>query len=452
MSSYPELAGVVTLVFTSCVAALLAYRTRREIFDPRVFFVLLYAYMTLGPCLFAIVTSEPYHPGLKVNELNSVLYSCTTAVIGFSLGATIALRGTPLRKFDGITPRFRQDQLANAIVRAMLVACCVTTMVLMVYYGYLMRSSVPDPTVGKAYLLRFADPGVVRSFRFFSSGCLLFQTLFVIAESVSTRKFLSPRIVLIVGAYTLICFVNGERDVLIVIAVWLTTNWKKMSRSQILLAATASILWLGLTPMLRRFGLGWENQISAVQAASFMDWLHPVMHMSSNLHVYTNVVDAVPSIEGHWFGRSLLSSLMSFVPGDFALKQETPAWWFSGVYDHQGLAGYGFSQDAEAYLNFGWVGPPLWFAVWGYLLALAYRRTIVNPRTLNLFVWWHMAATSAFAIRSDTRGLFKMVVLGIAAAVVIRKVAEVIGYLEARKLSNPRRSLPHFRRANEGPK
>ena len=154
--------------------------------------------------------------------------------------------------------------------------------------------------------------------------------------------------------------------------------------------------------------------------------------MSSNLHVYMNAVEAVP--------------------GAFALKQETPAWWFSGIYDCQRHAGYGFSQDAEAYLTFGWLGPPLWFPVWGYLLAQACRRIIVNPKIPDLFIWQHLAATSAFAIRSGTRGLFKMVVLGIAAAVVIRKVAEVIGYLEARKLSNPRRSLPHFRRANEGPK
>jgi len=156
------------------------------------------------------------------------------------------------------------------------------------------------------------------------------------------------------------------------------------------------------------------------------------MHMSSNLHVYMNAIEAVP--------------------GAFALKQETPVWWFSGIYDCQRHAGYGFSQDVEAYLTFGWLGPPLWFCVWRYLLAQACRRTIIAPKIRDWFIWQHRAAISAFAIRSGTRGLFKMVVLGIAAAVAIRKVAEVIGYLEARKLSNPRRSLPRFRVASEGPK
>lgn len=452
LHDFPELLGASSLILTASFTAALAYRSRREIFDPRVFFVLLYAYMTVGPCLFAIITSEPYHPGLKIDELNSVLYSCSAAILGFFIGATIALNGAPRRKQSGVSLCSRRDQLTNIILCNTLVVCCVVTMILMVYYGYLIRSSVSDSGYGKAYLLRFADPAVVRNFRFFGSGCLLFQTLFIIVESVSSKAVLSKKTIVIVGAYTLVCFLNGERDALIVIAVWLTANWQKMSRLQIVTASTGSIFWLGASPMLRRFGLGWESQINAVQEASFLDWMHPVMHMSSNLHVYTNVVDAVPSVEPHWFGRSLFLSVASLIPGDFAFKDETPAWWFAEIYDHQRLAGYGFSQDAEAYLNFGWIGPPLWFAFWGFLLALAYRRTITNSKTIDLFIWWHLAATSAFAIRSDTRGLTKMVVLGIVMAVIIWKVAEVISNLESQKFQKQpqvsHRRPPHYYRKN----
>ena len=51
---------MAALLLTAGITAALAYRSRREVFDPRVFFVLLYAYVTVGPCLFAILTSTPY--------------------------------------------------------------------------------------------------------------------------------------------------------------------------------------------------------------------------------------------------------------------------------------------------------------------------------------------------------------------------------------------------------
>ena len=91
---------------------------------------------------------------------------------------------------------------------------------------------------------------------------------------------------------------------------------------------------------------------------------------------FTNVATEVPAVDSHWYGHSLLVALVSFIPGDFPLKDDTPVHWFHDIYDMQKVAGYAFSQDAEAYLNFGWIGPPLWFAVWGYLLSVGYRRAI----------------------------------------------------------------------------
>ena len=144
-------------------------------------------------------------------------------------------------------------------------------------------------------------------------------------------------------------------------------------------------------------------------------------------------VDVVPDLEPFWAGRSLVGALASFLPGDSALSEMTPARWFQESYDRQQIAGFAFSQDAEAYLNFGWLGPAVWFGIGGWLLGVAYRRATYKPaRPLDAYVWWYSLAVALMAIRADSRGLFKLVIFGLVGSRILWKAAEFLTKRESR--------------------
>jgi len=275
-----------------------------------------------------------------------------------------------------------------------------------------------------------------------------------------SRKAFSPAIVSLMVSAFAVCTYSGERDVLLVAGVWCISNWSKLSRFSIVVVMLLLVGWLGLSPILRTGGLGFGSQLAAIEQFRGEDWFYSVTHFAPNVHVYTNVATEVPAVDSYWRGRSLLASLASFFPGSFPLKDETPAHWFRDVYDMQKVAGYAFSQDAEAYLNFGWLGPPLWFAVWGYLLSVGYRRAIrPGARLWDMFIWWYAVAISLFGVRSDSRGILKMFILGAVASKLLCVFADHWSEYRARELRgtaalrNPSirkyRSMPRMRKEPE---
>jgi len=421
---------IVLLVTCAGVPAALTYWSRRDPFDPRILFTLSYTYLTIGPCLFCLLTSQPHHPGLKTEQLGPALLVCSMAVLAFSSGATLAVYRTRNVLKENPFVSFQQtgrDRDTNSVARVMLLYCCVLSLALFAYFGYQVRAGIGVTSEAKAYCLLFADAADLRSCRYFGAASTTCLTFFLITDAFATKRSLSLTAALLMGTHFALCFLNGERDVLLVIVVWITANWRKLSPVQVVGAVTLCSLWLGISPILRHFGLGLQNQLNAMEQISLIDWLRSITYLSSNLHVLTNVLDLVPDAEPFWYGRSWFATLASFVPGDLALTAETPTRWFREVYDHQHVASFAFSQDAEAYLNFGWIGPVICFSIWGYLLGVAYRRAAVaTPRTVDVFIWWHSVACSLFAIRSDSRGFIKMVVVGIAASIILWKVAELL--------------------------
>jgi hypothetical protein len=418
---WPEVGAIALLWATACIPAWLVHRRRQDIFDPRVFYPCFYAYMTTGPCLFKILKAGSYHPGLKVDLLAPVLLSCCTAVGGFSLAASMALRRWPHRRpgqilvRSPISPRYRAS---NALLREIAILGAAVSIASYGYFSFkLQAQTVSVAGDGKAHIIANADEELLRQFYFFAAAASASLTLAVIADACVSRTAFSPMILGLLLAEFAACAYSGERDILLVGGVWCVANWSKLSRPQIAISASALVVWLGVSPVLRAVDLGFGNQIAAVKYFTMEDWLYSVTHFAPNVHVFTNVVDQVPAVDPFWYGSSIIDTLSSFLPGNLALNELTPAGWFRDVYDMQRVAGYAFSQDAEAYLNFGWIGPPLWFAAWGYLLGGVYRRaTRPGARLIDVFVWWFAVATWLFGVRSDSRTILKMLIVGVAAA------------------------------------
>ncbi len=425
----PELFALGVLYGTAVVLAYLVYRVRRDLFDPRVFFPLFYAYVCSGACLFKIFCSGEYHPGLKVDLLIPVLFSCSTAIVGFVVGGTFGMRKTgrlPQTRRVTYPVKTLKQRLSNRIVRDIAVLGAAVTVAGYAFFSYLLQSNAPvGEHVGKAYHLANADEGTLRLFYFFAAASTATLTLAVITDAYVSRKAFSPAIASLLAFAFAVCTYSGERDVLLVAGVWCISNWPKLSRFSITVVVILVVGWMGLSPVLRTSGLGFGSQLSAIEKVRGEDWFYSVTHFAPNVHVFTNVATEVPAVDEHWNGKSLVGAFASFLPGEFALKDETPSRWFHEVYDMQKVAGYAFSQDAEAYLNFGWFGPPLWFAVWGYLLSVGYRRAIrPNAQLWDVFIWWYGVAVSVFGVRSDSRGILKMFILGAIASKLLCLLAD----------------------------
>lgn len=421
MTDWQEASCLALLVAAAVAPAVWVYRARRDLFDPRIFFPLLYVYASAGPIAFKIVFTGEYHPGLKTEMLNAVLCSCATAVVGFNAGATYGLRKTGRRR-TARRPQHalatERDRLSNRYVRdlAVLGAAVMLTGFAAVSHELWSTSS----GLSKAYHLATASESVTHWYYLFAAAASASVSLAVITGAHVSKSAFSPPILGLLAAHFAICTYSGERDALLVGGLWCLSNWRRLSKSMIVAIALVGVGWLGLSPLLRNAGVGIESRLALMNEVELEDIARSVTHFAPNVHVFTNVATEVPATEPHWYGRSVAGALLSFLPFEPEWAQETPTRWFREVYDHQRVAGYAFAQDAEAYLNFGWIGPPLWFALWGYALSVAYRNAIkADARLWTVFLWWHALSISAFGIRTDSRGMLKSLVVGAVASKLI---------------------------------
>jgi len=439
VNANPEIGMLALLWSTTFIVAAFAYRRRHDPFDPGVFVPIIYSYLTTGPCIFKILMGLDYHPGLKVQMLQPVLLSCTSAVIGYSIGCAFALRG--IRRID---LRQATGQIASVVhglgnrwstslLRGMSMTGCMVTLAIFAWTAIEIQSEHNTAGASKSVILASVDSSTLSRLHFSAAATTLLLTFFVITDAYDSKTAFSWPVVLLIGGDFLVCATAGERDFMLVAIVWFTVNWKRLPKSLAVLAIGFFVFWLGISPVIRASGLGLWNQVDALGDVQFEEWFQCVTTISGNLHVYTNVMYEVPLIEEHWHGRSLIGTALSFLPGESALAEATPARWFKEIYDWQRVAGFAFSQDAEAYLNFGWVGPPVWFAVWGWMMGMFYRRATQPAAHLSdVFIWWHATAVSLFAIRSDSRTPAKMMVFGIVASKLICYVADLWGASQSR--------------------
>jgi oligosaccharide repeat unit polymerase len=170
---------------------------------------------------------------------------------------------------------------------------------------------------------------------------------------------------------------------------------------------------------------------------------------SSNLLVFTNVTQWVPEQEGYWYGESYVDAALNLIPG--LPIGETLSMWFKRMYEYQGRSGFAFSMDAEAYVNFGWIGPALVFAGWGAVLGYLYRQSRVRPGVNTIFIWVLALTSSLFAIRAFSLPLLKMVVYGALGSRLVWFIALAFDQARRQRMPPPRRPLTPPPEAEDDP-
>lgn len=129
--------------------------------------------------------------------------------------------------------------------------------------------------------------------------------------------------------------------------------------------------------------------------------------------VFSRTMDLVPAMYDHQYGLTYLRSLASvFTPNVVSSSYDlaTPAFWFRNAYA-PGVVGHGFdfSMLAEAYLNFGRLGPLVFVGV-GAILAGA-SRGILRSRSPLIMLWCVIILVDLIiGLRNDSNAVVKRMV------------------------------------------
>lgn len=412
----PEaLTGLLAFLATAVVPAVLVRLARGDSTDPRFVFPLLYAGLTAGPAIWVALGGE-FYAGVEVDELSHVFLVCSGAVVAFVVGASVTMRGVPAARPVLVTPD---------LVSARWIAIGGMALLLLAY-GYAsvqLKGSSPDAL--KAQVLLRGSPEVVRAYYLFSAACFVAGTLVVVLDSAVTRGRMTIELALLFLVYAAIQTWNDEREIALVVVGWLLMNARSRGRRVVLAVVVGTAFFVSAVAYLRA-GTNIDDRLSMARQSSTDDLVETLLtKSSSNLFVMTKISRWVPEREPLRLGSTYVESLRSFLPG---APSKGLSDWFKERYAPGAASGYGFAMDAEAYLNFGWLGPSVVFFAWGAGLGALYRRTRRRQATwFAHYLWILMLTYSAFAIRADSRALLKIFIYGLVAGAAIAIAAVVMG-------------------------
>lgn len=202
-------------------------------------------------------------------------------------------------------------------------------------------------------------------FHFFFRFYIPVQLLCVSIDSNCDKHSKHNMIILITGLSLIYAWYMGEREPLYAVMLCFLMYYKYYSNKTRYSFLIIGIILYTLIPITRNT---YDYDFDFISTHMLEK---PIPAFGSNILVYTNVAYMIPSIISYFYGKTYLYSLGTFIPYDpFELKQLTPARWFFDNYVYQTRSGNDFCLEAEAYMNFGWLGPPIVF----FLLGLVYTK------------------------------------------------------------------------------
>ncbi len=416
MNLAPETVTALLLFMSaSVIPALLVRWARGDVTDPRVVFPLLYFVLTSGPALWVALGGE-FYVGIEVDQLPHVFTVCTGAVLAFVAGASIAIRG----RATAPPPRVEAPDL-----RVPRWVALVALTGLLLAYGYASLSLKGSSTAAlKAETLYRGDPLALRLYYLLSAACFVAGTLVVVLDSAVRRGRVSVEMAAIFLLYAGLQAWNDEREISLIVVGWLVMNARHQRRRMLIAVGLGTAIFVAGVAFLRA-GSNLDDRLRLAEGGSTGDVVEALLtKSSSNLFVLSKISVWVPEREPLRYGATYVDAVLSFTPG---APSRGLSDWFKDRYARGSTSGYGFAMDAEAYLNFGWIGPALVFALWGAGLGVLYQRTRRATATwFSHFLWILMLTYSAFAIRADSRALLKILVYGIVSGAAVALVAAIL--------------------------
>lgn len=354
--------------------------------------------------------------------ITPTILSTTTGLLCFYIGTLISQKyitkqihpSTPICinsiKYICILTHARNILL---IALACLVSISVCLSIYVLFKGYIRL---------EAYTT-LSDSGTLQLFNSIFRFYLPIQLLCVSIDS-KCENYARPYTIIFISSFALIyAYIVGTRTPLYGVMMWFLMYNKIFSNKIRICFFILGICLYTIIPITRN---AYETNVSDV-ANLILE--RPIPAFGSNLLVFTNVVYLVPKMIDYFFGRTYLYSIASFIPGDiFHFKQLTPARWFVENYVFQGNSGQDFCLEAEAYMNFGWLGPPAVLLMLGILFHKLYAIYRTQTSALVTCTYPALLLLLCGAIRTHSLTTLKLSIATIALCHILLKLSSFVFY------------------------
>ena len=371
---------LVTLSF--CWVLSTWYYVRGTLLEPYPLFMLAAGLFHGGQAVLEILglnTEGILRGHVSADILTPAMYLVAVSLLAVHGGAILTLKtsGSSISQRHNTPERRRATRMAGWLL---LGASAIPTFILLssslsvvLDYGYLgmyrYQSTMSIAQATSAFFI----PGVI----------------FLLAGSKEYRRLQVLSLVLAAAYAVFYLFLGARRTAVMecVAVVWaFDRSVARISRPLVAGLALAALL---IFPLVRQSRA--TNGSDRLSLSEQLEMVHSmenpisssVAEMGYSLITVTHTLQLVPSSRPFDYGMSYLSAVFAVVPNlgwevHPSVEHGMLADWLIRTVDPSvaaGGGGLGFSFIAEAYLNFGWIGGPIWLGVIGYSLCWFFSKS-----------------------------------------------------------------------------
>ena len=388
---------VYYLIFTfvSIFLSFVSFKQTKDILDPRVIFFLIY-WLSYSSNLYSILFEGEVPVIIAYENIENMLISLSFSFFIFWLSSFFFIRKN---KIGLISTGFNQKAF---IIFSRNLLYPISFVMIAAFSFFAFYFAVQG--VSRIEISTSTPSGIFVIYNFVIKFYMFFLLMLISFDSNLREKswFFKIFILVIIGLFAGITI--GEREpVLLLIMFSFLYYKKKISNKHILYLIIFSVTAFYIIPFVRNLNI---SDINLNDLSNF--YQNPFPRIGANALVFSNIISMVPDAFPYFYGKSYFYSLMSFVPFDiFETKQMTPALWFAENYVFQGNSGLDFCLEAEAYMNFGFLGVPVIFSFISIAYSFFYSKYKNGSSVFFLVIYPPLFVVMLQSVRTHSLTVFK---------------------------------------------
>jgi oligosaccharide repeat unit polymerase len=419
----------VVLLFLSAWCYLSWFALSKTLFDPYSIFLC---------AALAFNASQAYLEVFNLNKhglleghfftdftLARCIYLVTISILCFHLGALLAFKET--NGLSPCTPYYRDNPQTYIFESSALGRIGWYLFAISFIPSLMLMKEAITTVLSTGYMGLYAEEkavGVAAAGDRLSM--LLVPAIFFILLSSRYHKKNQILAISVITVYAVCNFFLGKRWVAITPLLTLAWLWnyriKPIPKGPLL--ASALVLFGIVSPLIRatRVMKGEDRTNIAAFAEAYMELDNPLVtqltEMGQSMMTVAYTIDLVPSIRSFQKGLDYVYAVFSLIPNLFweihpTKARGVPADWLVWTVDPSFAkkgGGLGYSFIAEAFLNFGWVGGPVFVGLLGFLWARSTLYLLSTRGLLQLAFVANMLLVVPFFARAETSVLLRPIV------------------------------------------
>ena len=397
-----------------------------DVLHPASMFAICYCYAMVGNFVSEVFLGVG-HTMISSQNLDSTVYYCFSCLLAFLFASIL----TNIFLIKKTKCKIKNPDCYKEMHKKVLgILKPITTILLTLFYAVLIvfHSKYIGQHYGAASTHDIVD--IIFFMLYFWS--MLFIFFYIITSTIYHKKVFTPTSTIFGLLFMLYSVLLGKRFLAIsIIFIFLfafilttvlgyrkpVTIYKKIIGAIISLVVIFSIIVMGF---LSRGEIASNLSFSARMNQVKYNLNNTVMRnlvathvlcIIPNYSITSNIMDIIPLREGYRYGMTYINAVSELVPRIFTQDYNSNlAEWFKSYYNPSFEGGFGFSVEAEAYMNFGFLGFIV-FAFWGWLLTQSYCNYKEKPYLpWNSFFYALFIITSIIGIRAHSAQIIKQMV------------------------------------------